>query len=132
MADTRAPHISRGELAGALAEIARDDPTVARALAACEAWETGYVGLLLTRAEQLAANDAPDTGFSRRDRSFGAIDRAIRLENPFQRVERAGVHVTEESIVALLKFLDTQALFHDTAAELERRGLRRHSPATDL
>ena len=125
-----APQITRADLAAALADIAASDINVAKALAACEAWEVGYVASLLSRAEHLAANDPDDVYATLRERALSAIDRSIRLDNPFLRVQSSGVVPTPEATDALLEMLRQQAKFHGVTTELERRGLPRMAPPT--
>ncbi len=121
MENLRARRISRADLAGALFELAAADLAVARVLTACEAWETGYVATLLSRAEELSRHDPDGTTDSTEERSLAAIDRAIRHDNPFLRVHRSGVQVTSEAINAMLDLLQQQSVFHGTAGDLERR-----------
>ena len=58
---TDRPLITRVDLAKALEELVADDGRLAGALALCEAWEPGYLGQVLARAEVLAANDAENS-----------------------------------------------------------------------
>lgn len=125
MTGTR-PLVTRADLAIALAAMVHDDARLAEALATCEAWEIGYVATLITKAEVLLANDAPD--LSRPDeRAHIALHRAIELENPRGRVERSGRVATPDAVAALLAMLGSRAHFHEKAEPLERRGLRRGS-----
>lgn len=128
MVNSRATRLTRADLAGALHDIASSDRSVAIVLAACEAWESGYVASLLARAEELTQHDAVDAYVSPREQALAAIDRAIRHENPFLRVHRAGVHPSDEAVDAMVAVLHQQAHFHDVAAELERRSIRRTPP----
>jgi len=120
--------VTRADLAAALDDIAHTDRNVARTLTVCEAWEPGYVAALLQRAEVLAQHD-PTDGSSLRERALGAIDRAIRTDNPFQRVTSSGVQPTPEAIDDILAMLRQQARFHQSAGELERRTIGRTPPA---
>ena len=116
-------NITRADLAGALVDVARANRNVAMVLAVCESWEPGYVASLLGRAETLAGRDhrAGAVGPSVHDRSLSAIDRCIRHDNPFQRVQHSGVLATAAAVDALIELLDRQARFHDIAGEMERR-----------
>jgi hypothetical protein len=120
--------ITRADLAAALADLAESDSTVAKVLAACEAWEVGYMSGLFTRAEVLASNDPQGAYTSISERALSAIDRAIRLDNPFQRVHSAGVNPSPEAVTALIDLLRQQAKFHGASTDLERRGLPRIPP----
>ncbi|MEN9645394.1 MAG: hypothetical protein RL238_2063 [Actinomycetota bacterium] len=120
--------VTRADLAAALDDIAHADRNVARALTVCEAWEPGYVAALVQRAELLAQHDA-DNDAALRDRALSAIDRAIRTDNPFQRVTRSGVQPTDEAIDDILAILRQQARFHRSAGDLERRTIGRTPPA---
>ena len=93
-------HITRADLAAALVDLARADRNVAMVLAVCEAWEPGYVAVLLARAETLAGRDhrTGPVGPSVHDRSLSAIDRCIRHDNPFQRVQHSGVLATPATV----------------------------------
>jgi hypothetical protein len=119
--------VTRADLAAALDDIAHADRNVARALAAAEAWEPGYVAALVQRAEVLAQHD-PASDASLRERALSAIDRAIRTDNPFQRVSRSGVQPTDDAIEQILAMLHQQARFHDSASDLERRTANRTPP----
>ncbi|MFZ4719826.1 MAG: hypothetical protein ACOYMR_10395 [Ilumatobacteraceae bacterium] len=120
--------MSRAELAGALADLAESDRTVAKVLAASEAWETGYVAGLLSRAEELVSHDPPGAFDSVREQALTAIDRSIRHDNPFLRVHQSGIEPTAEQVDAIVGFLHQQAKFHDVAADLERRTAPRTPP----
>lgn len=122
------PLVTRADLAAALDDIAHADRGVARTLTVCEAWEPGYVAALLQRAEHLAQHD-PDVAVPLRDRALGAIDRAIRIDNPFQRVTQSGVQPTDEAVEDILAMLRQQARFHGSAGDLERRTIGRMPPA---
>jgi hypothetical protein len=100
MDDQRPARLTRADLALALHEAAASDGNVARVLTACEAWESGYVASLLSRAEELSADD--HRLGSPRDRALSAIDTAIRHDNPFLRVHRSGVQPTDEAVDAML------------------------------
>ncbi len=115
-------HLTRADLAAALVDLARCDPNVAAALATCEAWEPGYVDALLGRAELLAARDhrAGLMSATVGERSLSAIDRALRHDNPFQRVHRVRRWPPTAAVDALIDLLDREARFHDLAGELER------------
>ncbi len=126
MDSLRTARLTRADLAAALEEAATSDPNVARVLAACEAWEAGYLASLMTRAEEMVAHD--DQPGSPHERALSVIDRAIRHDNPFLRVHRSGVQPTVEAVEAMLAMLHQQASFHDVAAELERRAMRRTAP----
>jgi hypothetical protein len=128
MEHLRAARLTRAELAGSLFDLAVADPAVARALTACEAWETGYVAMLLTRAEASSRHDVDDLTTSPRERALTAIDRAIRHDNPFLRVHQSGVQVTSDAIDAMLTMLQTQSVFHEVAGDLERRTTQRTAP----
>ncbi len=116
--------VTRADLAAALDDIAHADRNVARALTACEAWEPGYVAALLQRAEVLAQHD-PVSDTSLRERALVAIDRAIRTDNPFLKVDRSGVDPSDDSIEQILSMLHQQARFHESAGDLERRTVGR-------
>lgn len=120
--------LTRGELASALAELAESDRAVAKVLAASEAWESGYVATLLSRAEALAGADGHDPELRPSEQALNAIDHAIRQDNPFLRVHRSGVEPTAEQVEAIVQFLHQQARFHDVAADLERRTAKRTAP----
>ena len=130
MEHVRAVRLSRSDLAGSLFELAASDLSVARVLTACEAWETGYVAGLLTRAEELSHHDPDDITESPGERALSAIDRAIRQDNPFLRVHKSGVQVSSEAITAMLDMLQIQSTFHEVAGHLERRTAPRTAPLT--
>lgn len=123
-----AARLTRADLAGSLFELAASDLAVARVLTACEAWETGYVAGLLTRAEALGNHDVDDITTSDQERALSAIDRAIRQDNPFLRVHKSGVQVSSEAIDAMLDMLQSQSVFHEVAGDLERRTTKRTAP----
>ena len=120
--------VTRADLAAALDDLAHADRNVARTLTVCEAWEPGYVAALVQRAEVLAQHD-PAGETSLRERAFSAIDRALRTDNPFQRVTKAGVQPSDEAIDDILAMLRQQARFHQSAGNLERRTIGRTPPA---
>lgn len=120
--------VTRADLATALDDVAHADRNVARVLTACEAWEPGYVAALLQRAEMLSQHD-PVSDAGLRERALSAIDRAIRNDNPFQKVARSGVEPSDEAIEQVLAMLHQQSRFHETAGELERRSAGRTPPA---
>ena len=126
MDSLRSARLTRADLAVALEEAARADTNVARVLAACEAWEAGYITSLMARAEELCAHD--DRPESPHERALAAIDAAIRHDNPFLRVHRSGVQPSDEAVEAMLSMLHEQTQFHEAAVDLERRAMRRIAP----
>lgn len=126
MDSLRSARLTRADLAVALEEAARADANVARVLTACEAWEAGYITSLMARAEALSASD--DGFTSPGDRALAAIDTAIRHDNPFLRVHNSGVQPSDDAVEAMMKMLHEQTLFHEAAADLERRAMRRLPP----
>lgn len=125
MTGTR-PLVTRADLANALAAMVHDDARLAETLATCEAWQTGYVAMLITKSEVLLANDAGDLSLPD-ERAHSALHRAIELENPRGRVQRSGRVATPDAVAALVAMLGSRAHFHQKAEPLERRGLRRGS-----
>jgi hypothetical protein len=125
------PLIGRVDLAKALEELVADDGRLAGALALCEAWEPGYLGRILTRAEVLVAADADVdvdvgvdvTGLS--GRALAIVQKVLRDPDPKAVAERSGAAPTPEAIEALRQMLQSRAWFHEATDELERRGMRR-------
>jgi hypothetical protein len=119
------PLIARVDLAKALEELVADDGRLAGALALCEAWEPGYLGQLITRAEVLAANDAEPEIVGVHARAVAIVQRVLRDPDPRQLAERSGASASPAAVAALRQMLGSRAYFHEATDELERRGLRR-------
>jgi hypothetical protein len=122
---TERPLIARVDLAKALDELVADDGRLAGALALCEAWEPGYLGHLITRAEILAAHDAELDTPGLHARAIAIVQRVLRDPDPRQVAERSGAAASPAAIAALRQMLGSRAYFHEATDELERRGLRR-------
>jgi hypothetical protein len=119
------PLIGRVDLAKALEELVADDGRLAGALALREAWEPGYLGRILTRAEVLVAAevDTDVRGVSARARAI--VARVLDDPDPKAVAERSGAAPTPAAIAALRQMLESRAYFHEATDELERRGVRR-------
>ena len=122
---TDRPLITRVDLAKALEELVADDGRLAGALALCEAWEPGYLGQVLARAEVLAANDAELRVAGLHTRAVAIVQRVLRDPDPRQVADRSGAAASPAAVAALRQMLATRAYFHEATEELERRGLRR-------
>ena len=119
------PLIGRVDLAKALEELVADDGRLAGALALCEAWEPGYLGRILTRAEVLVANDVEVQIADVHMRAVAVVARALSDPDPRAVAERSGAVAKPEAIVALRQMLGSRAYFHEATDELERRTHRR-------
>jgi hypothetical protein len=122
---TGRPLIARVDLAKALDELVADDGRLAGALALCEAWEPGYLGRIISRAEVLAANDTEADTPGLQARAIAIVQRVLRDPDPRQVAERSGAVASPAAVDALRKMLGTRTYFHEATDELERRGLRR-------
>lgn len=107
--------------------MARDDRRLAAALAACEAWQSGYCAELVSLSFDLAAQDDPSLQSlsSSRERALLAMTRAIDVMNPRYRARALETSVAADAVHALLSLLTAQARFHEAAAGLDRRRCQR-------
>jgi hypothetical protein len=123
-------HLDRAHLARALEDVARADMRLAVALTTCEAWDGGYVSMLLHEAAQLASNDdTSNSAFtSDHERAQDAVRRAVFLANPRSVVAHADMHPTAEAIDAFFALLASLSEFHTITADLERRQATRIPP----
>ena len=115
--------IDRADLTRALDDVVRADHRLAAALAACEAWRSGYCAEVVNMAGDLSTHDDPShqSYSSGRERSLQAMQRALDLANPRHRSRSLGHSVSPAAIQALFALLTSQVRFHESAAELERR-----------
>ena len=124
------PLIGRVDLAKALDELVADDGRLAGALALCEAWEPGYLGRILTRAEVLAAADQQRDhmlGTDVRTRAVTTVQQVLLDPDPKAVAERSGAVASPAAVTALRQLLESRAYFHEATDELERRAARRSS-----
>lgn len=123
MTGTTTTRMPRADLARALDDMARADRRLAGALAACEAWQSGYCAELVSLSVDLAAQDDPalQSFSSSRERALQAVSRAIDVMNPRYRARSLETSVPAEAVQALLSLLTAQARFHEAAAGLDRR-----------
>lgn len=111
--------------------MARADRRLAGALAACEAWQSGYCAELVNLSVDLSANDDPShQSSSSRERALQAVARAVDVMNPRYRARALESSVSAEAVQALFALLTSQVRFHEAAAGLDRRGW--HRVATSL
>lgn len=118
--------LTRPDIANAMVELIWGDRSLASAITVNEAWNSGYVARLLTRAEVLAAESVNhDPRGPEPLTATEAVAKAIDVANPHKVFERWSGHIEDDARHALVQLLRAQAMFHATAAPIERRGLRR-------
>ena len=132
MTGTTTTRMPRADLARALDDMARADRRLAGALAACEAWQSGYCAELVNLSVDLSANDDPShqSSSSSRERALQAVTRAVDVMNPRYRARALESSVANEAVQALFALLTSQVRFHEAATGLDRRGW--HRVATPL
>ncbi|MEI7547575.1 MAG: hypothetical protein WCK21_05905 [Actinomycetota bacterium] len=118
--------LTRVDLANAMVELVWGDRSLANAITINEAWSSGYIARLLTRAETIAASSVNhDPRGSEPLTAFESVRQAIDIANPRGALERVAATIHDDAREALVALLQAQARFHSVAAPLERRGLRR-------
>lgn len=122
MMDGTPKRTRRADLARALDDMARDDPRLAGALAACEAWQSGYCAELVNLSVDLSQDDPRDEPSAAiRERALLAVSRAIDITNPRYRARALEAPVAPDAVHALLSLLTAQVRFHQAATTLDRR-----------